>query len=437
MGLAEKQDKSWQWAVLIAAAHVALALAYAWWTPYCMPGITNGKYLSDIGAPDERAHAHYVKHIFDGKGLPVLVPGSQDLETTYENHQPPLYYQLAAGWCRLAGVSDPTDPEQGFRVRMLGALLGGTTILGVFWLGLVSTRKREVALGAAAVSASLPMLCAVDGSVSMDPLFICLCTWVLAIVARSMDGWSLWRVLGVGLLVASAIVTKLAGLLLLPAIGLGVLFQPVAVQRALGLASLVPALALPVPWFQRNLELYGDLLGLKTFYATFTRDVWPEQVFSGLRPFAHWLYVLVAGTAQSFVGQFGYMDIHLPYWIYAPVWVLVGLALVSSIKSGERIEPRPARVVCSAFVVLLVLGYLSYNLWQVQPQARYLFPAIGVLSIWMVFGARRIHGLGPWVLAGALLLANLYSIATLPGQFQERVRAASQAGAPQPEPPGK
>jgi 4-amino-4-deoxy-L-arabinose transferase-like glycosyltransferase len=269
------------------------------------------------------------------------------------------------------------------------------------------------------------MLCAVDGAVRNESLLICLCTWALALMARWAGAWTPWRALLLGALIGAAILTKSTGVLLLPAAACALLIGGRRQGIVPAIVAVFVAVGLAMPVFLRNHALYGDVLGMKAFYAAYPATVDASAVFSQPRALAHWLYVLGAGTALSFVGEFGYMDIHLPYWIYIPLIGMVALALIRSIRRGQDGAGKEVRVAFQAFVWGVALLYVVFNLRYVQPQARYVFPAIGVLALWTVAGAARMHRHAPAALAGALLFANLYALAVLPGQFRERVEAVS------------
>src|SRR5438105_9824815 len=92
------------WAILLALSHAVIAIVFAGVTPYRTPGrlfINRGITIPDIGAPDERQHANYIQHLLDGKGIPTFQPAARDAGDHYEDHQPPLYYVLAAGFANL------------------------------------------------------------------------------------------------------------------------------------------------------------------------------------------------------------------------------------------------------------------------------------------------------------------------------------------------
>lgn len=418
-------------ALALAALHCALALGYASVTPYLRPGFTNGQLLDDIGAPDEFSHIAYVDHLLRKGEIPVLDPKSEQAKTLYEAHQPPLFYGLDAGWFRLFGTDIRESP--GLAARSLNAIFGAGTVLGVFCFGLWLLRKPATALLAAAIAALLPMLCALSGAVSNDPLAINLCTWTLALIVRWRGAWSVWRAMAVGVLIGIAILSKSTGILLIPSFALAIWLSGGARWPALLTGGAGVAL-IGGPWLIRNQIVYGDPLGLSAFYAYFPRGVWPSQVFSSLRSLARWLYVLLFGMALSAVGIFGYMDIHLRYRYYVPILALTALGFLAaawrrkSTADAERLDAdRAARWPIGLFVVLVVLGFVSYNLWQVQPQARYLFPAIAPFALWVVLGLERVVRRAPTALPLLLLAflaaANVYALGTLPEEFRKRTDA--------------
>src|SRR5437016_3338620 len=96
---------------LLVVLHIGFAICYASVTPYRSPGQVQHQEQPDYGAPDERQHVNYIEHILDGKGFPVFNPQDVNLYETYQSHQPPLFYILAAGWAKATGIPDVTDMD--------------------------------------------------------------------------------------------------------------------------------------------------------------------------------------------------------------------------------------------------------------------------------------------------------------------------------------
>jgi 4-amino-4-deoxy-L-arabinose transferase-like glycosyltransferase len=427
--------------MLLLLLYAILALRLAAVTPYRQAGVllhqrSQGASLAvpDVGAPDERQHANYIAHLREGKGFPVLVPGSPDLGETYQSHQPPLYYLLAAGWSRLVGA-DPTDPEAGFRLRLLNILVGAGTVVGVFmaclW-GLGPGRGEAVGLAASAVAALMPMVLALNAAVGNDPLLYLLCTWTVAICLGAVrTGWTAKGPVLAGVLAGLAMLTKTSALALLPTIALALWLSP-APERGAGmhpkvralLLAFVPFLVLAAPWWMRNNALYGDPLAMRAFNAAFVGSPQAAAFVAAFGPWGYWVEMVGWWTLRSFFGAFGYMDIFLPVPVYA---VATGIALVLAgawiwqWARGPKEERAFHRVVL-AFLVVVGLLFVQFNMTYFQGQARYLYPAIASIAIVFGVGAVRLVGRWAWaVLAGLLLALDLYVAAILPGEFERRM----------------
>ncbi|MCX7800283.1 MAG: glycosyltransferase family 39 protein [Fimbriimonadales bacterium] len=427
--------RAWQAALVLAALHAILAAGYALLTPYRTAGrvlMQGNAPALDIGAPDERQHANYVQRLLEGSGLPVFNPEDPNLYESYQSHQPPLYYALAAGWSRLVGLASAVDPEAGFRLRLLNVLIGSLGVWGLFLAGRWLTMDDRTGLMAAAIGGLLPMGCALSGAVSNDPLLIALCTFSLAFQIRATseragryDLW--WAALFAGL----AMLTKTSGVALLPGLALAAWWsgrrrpEKRGWLRALGPALL--AVAVVLPWWIRNSLLYGDPLAARAFQQAFTGAMQASQGMERVGVAGYWLEV-VKGTWCSFVGVFGYWDIWLDPRLYAASALAAALGLAASLVR-LRLE-RPAGLwVAAVFGVCVLALFVRFNLQYFQAQGRYLHPAIAAFAVWIAFGATspraRLWPLG--VAALALLALNVHALRSLPAEFKIRSELESTA----------
>lgn len=483
-----KQRLAYSLLAALVLLHVVLAIVYANVTPYRTPGYlamfkstpyqpdpATGEVklvwprVPDIGAPDERAHANYVIHILEGKGIPaykIWVPDPKDPNKTirnpnlgerYEDHQAPLYYVLTAGFAKVVGVdaTSAADPYAGLRLRYLNALFGALTIVGVFFLGYWGLARRDVALFAAGITALLPMNLALSGAMSNDPLLFAICTWVLALCALGVrQGWTTRIALLLGALVGLGLLTKTTALALIPLVIVAFLFRrPKGSFVALTVAV---AILLSAPWLIRNQVLYGDLLGLKSFQELFADEITTRDFIAGVSgdPFNHWFNYVGWFTARSFFGVFGYMDIFLNergvaytgpatavgvaapntlYRLLMAVFAVLSLGFLLTLGLADRPTKR-FHALNGFFLVLVTLLFIRYNITFFQGQARYFFPAIGPISIGFALGAiylaksRKMWAIGSII---ALLLAlNIYALVRLPTEFAKRMNPnlANQVG---------
>jgi len=104
------------------------------------------------------------------------------------------------------------------------------------------------------------------------------------------------------------------------------------------------------------------------------------------------------------------------------VLILLLRGLFAATKSQQ--ESRVVWWVLGIYSLLVLVAFVQFNLIYVQPQARYIFPAIGPIAVWIAFGVRRVAQgrakvLGGLILA-ALLFANVYALSILPREFRKR-----------------
>jgi len=427
----------WTVAVLIVA-FFALAAGYAFVTPYRQSGVLLNQRTPDgfpapaidIGAPDERQHANYVSGLLQGRGFPVLKPGDPTLGETYQSHQPPLYYLLAAAVAKVCGI-DPTLPA-GIHLRWINILIGGLTVLGLFRLGQRVVGNDWVAALIAAVGGFMPMVLALHAAISNDPLLYMLSTWALVLlVAADGEGWTPQLATRIGLLVGLALNTKSTAVALLPLIlvaGFIASRRDKTVWPKVGVA-LILAIALATPWWIRNTSLYGDPLAMNAFKEAFTGNPRTQDLVQAIGPGRYWTEFFGWWTVRSFFGAFGYMDIFWNPTLYRALAALGAIAALGCLRK-ERVASEAASksgyVLALTYLGLVGLLYFQFNLTYFQAQSRYLYPAIGPialllgtgLAVWL--GSR--HKAGAIVLILALVLGNLINLAWLPEEFKGRAQ---------------
>jgi 4-amino-4-deoxy-L-arabinose transferase-like glycosyltransferase len=410
-------------------------------------------WVTDIGAPDERAHASYLSHLLDGKGLPVMNPKSPDFGETYQSHQPPLYYVLAAGWCKIVGA-DPTDKESGFRIRFLNTLIGVATLIGIFQLCFWGLRSTYLGTIAVVLTAGTPMFLSLHGAISNDPLLICLCTWALALMGLAVrEGWTPRRSVVLGLVVGAALLTKTSGFALIPVLFLLFLWTRKKEDKVpWTLVSMGIAILIVLPIWMRNTNLYGDAFGLKAFKEAFAGSAQRADLVkmvaqmreqNGLSPEGastdYWVNWFGWWTARSYVGVFSQMDIFFSDLVYRVLLSVAGfLGLTgwfSWWKPRDETESGSRRVglLLLVFFSLVFLQFLQFNLTYFQAQARYLYPAVVAVSIPLALGIRRLAGERAFVAYGllaAMFFGNLLSLSYIRSEFERRTNYPKPVAGP-------
>ena len=370
----------------------------------------------DWQVPDEPAHYNYIRQLVEDRRLPVLELGDYDqayLErltgegfppelsvevVEYEDHQPPLYYLLATPVYRaFDGALTP--------LRLFSVVIGAGVVLCAFAVAAVVFPERPlIALGTAAFVAFLPQHVAMMAGVNNDSLaelLIGITLWM--VVSELKEGEGRWlegrkasanrRLVGMGVLLGLGLLTKTT-------------FAPVALavvvtvwvawwrsgdrtwkELARTLALILgPAVLIAGLWWLYNVSTYGgfDIYGLANHDAVVigqprTAD-WIKDHGLGA-----WLERWITFTFQSFWGQFGWMGVLMPTWLYRGLAVGAGgltVGFLFWLREARRNTSRARHMwgeeqaVLAATVLLVTLAYLYYNRTFVQHQGRYLFPAL-------------------------------------------------------------
>jgi 4-amino-4-deoxy-L-arabinose transferase-like glycosyltransferase len=426
---------------VIVVAYLLLGILYAVRTP-------------DWQAPDEPAHYNYVRQIADEGRLPVIAPGDWQQEyqeqlkaskfapelldrlgtIQYEDHQPPLYYLLAAPIYGLTGGDL-------LALRLVSVVLGAGVVIATWGaLRAASPAQSGLALSGAGFVAFLPQHLSILGSVNNDALAELIAALTLWAVIVYLRGTRYVSPVMLGVLSGLALITKttiyfLAGIALLAVLLRGRRARwPRRVFASHLAAVIVPALLLGGLWWGRNLHVYGgtDFTGLDR-HDTVTvgqmrTDEYIEVVLGGSE--RQYLENLLRTTFHSFWGQFGWMSVPLPGQVYRILGVITLGLLAGALIHGWRARfplaldgpGRDVLILFAATIVLVTAAFALYNLSFVQFQGRYLYPALVPLSFvvgagltgWagLLAGRRPLAHWLPLGAVGALALFALYALET-------------------------
>jgi 4-amino-4-deoxy-L-arabinose transferase-like glycosyltransferase len=380
-------------------------------------------------APDEPAHYNYVRSLAVDGRLPVLRPGdypaayleqiksahfppSMSIDSIrYESWQPPLYYTLAMPIYWLAGGAL-------IPLRFLSVILGAGLVVAAYALALtVYPGDTRLALGAAGFVAFVPMHLAMTASVNNDAL----ADLLLALVMLRLIRWTRGAnrqpydlaitgvLLGLGLITkatvyAVAIPSALVALLLDER-------RPALLARR-AIAIFGPALMLALPWYARNVVLYGwpDLLGKLNHDAIVVGQLRTAD-YLAQAGWAAYLRDFAITSFHSFWGQFGWMAVPMDGQTYLALGLFSALAAAGLVLSAGDLPPsasslRRGRIVAFPFgemergkagwlaglwvIFTLLFIYFYYNISFVQFQGRYLFPALVPIGLFATVGLREI-----------------------------------------------
>ncbi len=417
-------------------------------------------------ASDELWHYPMVKYVADHWALPVQNPQATDAEQPWrqEGSQPPLYYALGAALTFWLDTGDMPQvrwlnphvdngiitqdgninltvhsereafPWRGtvlavHLIRFASVVMGGGTVFLTYLIARqVLPGREDVALGAAALNAFLPMFLFISGAVNNDNLAWLLCSaalWqLLRLVAADQPTNQLTNqpsiqpsdrraFLWLGLTLAAGALTKESALGLLPLTALAINY--VAWRRrswryflkggliTAGLVTLIAGW-----WYWRNLRLYGDWLGLDMFYQVLgtranpapLRQLWGER-FSFAR--AGW-------------GLFGGLNVPMDDWLYNALnWVAIAaaagllLALLRLIRSARFVICNLQSAILIAWPAIVLTSWSRWARVTWSSQGRLVFSALSAFCVFAFYGLsqfvprRFVRGLG--MALGGFLLA--------------------------------
>jgi len=417
--------------VVLTAVFVVVGSLYALNTP-------------DWQAPDEPAHYNYIRQLAGGT-WPIIESGDYDQEYQsavissrfdpqysvatfeYEDYQPPLYYLLATPVYWLSGGE--LQP-----MRIVSVVFGAGVIVLAYFITLrLFPGRIWLALAAAAFVAFLPQHVTMLSSVNNDSLAELLIAGILFLLlkmARSESGEDprLMRaekesagegdsragptaetalidrrvLLLTGVLLGLGFITKVTVYIMVPVVSLTLLWIYWGNWRELiraGLTVFVPAFLIGLGWWLRNAMVYGglDVLGTQAHNALVIGQPRTAEWIAD-RGLANTLRAFFQTSFQSFWGQFGWMGVVMPRWVYDLLLIfslLTAVGLVWALyrredrhqlaKSDDLVGPEPNwllvfAILAGTFIVSLSL-FLGYNLTFVQHQGRYLFSALIPISI--------------------------------------------------------
>lgn len=376
------------------------------------------------------------------------IVGEAIIHWEHEGNQPPLYYALAAiltagietgDWATVfwynphTTIGNPLRPDNKnitlhhpdeswpghghvlaiHLIRLFSLTLALVTVTASYFIALTLFQGNQwLASGVMALTAFNPMFIFISASVNNDNLVIALVSlalWLMIqLIAQDKSTISLTQIALLGLLIGLGGLSKLYALGLLP-LAFGVLAwltyremtsYAVLTQwrgwhkflvRSLTLGSVAFLVA---GWFYlRNAWLYdGDFLGLQSMRHTAGTRTEPLSLttlraeFEGLR-IAYW-------------GLFGGVNILVAAWIYRLLdlfSLIAGGGLLAYI--GRLIQahlhqttPPPTAIHQPTFWLLLgwclimVAGFIVWNLTQPATQGRLFYPAITAISSLTILG---------------------------------------------------
>lgn len=383
-------------------------------------------------APDEPAHYNVVRQVAGRGCCPLIEQGDWDnpyLERIksarfapellgelsliqYEDHQPPLYYLLLAPVYRLTAGSLTA-------LRLASVVIGSGVVIAAYAVSLRAFRGQySAAWAAAALVAFLPQHIHILASVNNDALAWALTGAILWVSIDYADGgrtpaWAL------GLMVGAALLTKSTAYLMGGVALFAIMLRPGRLSLRPFASYLVPAFALGLLWWGRNIAVYGfpDFLGLRQHDAVVIGQL-RTAVYIADVGVSHYIATALQATITSFYGQFGWMALPLPTPVLAAfvgvtLLGLAGAALNAFAGQGGLRAARGVGVIFGLTALLSVAMVIYYNTSFVQFQGRYAYPLLIPLAVTVAVGLDFIRSRLPFARNLSWLTAVLPALAAI------------------------
>jgi len=380
------------------------------------------------GTPyDEPQHFGMIRYYSSFREMPIMGhPG-----VNYQAFQPPIYYLLNGFLYRVVGFCG--EKNAFYIIRFFSLLLMMPTVFISFRIAsLVCGADRVLPLSTAIFIGLNPSLLAIASSVQNDMLAIVLSLWAIYLTIDSILSYksTFCRTLILGVLVATAILTKLTAIFLI--ISIPLCFLVIRRKCAYRLIGIFLAVILIIGgwWFARNYVLYGDLTGLNAhmqYFSVFKTIPWkPIDLLRWLGSVVVYLWLPVeyyrnlihAGWLRLIVVT--YMLLGVAGWVY---WF----------RARIRFSPRawmPSLVVWLLAIHFLtcVSLYFLGCLTQFMAPARLTLPTI-VIPVMLICGGglfafKQFHHLGEkafvvilsvsLITTNACILWNAYHLSIYP-----------------------
>jgi 4-amino-4-deoxy-L-arabinose transferase-like glycosyltransferase len=356
--------------------------------------------------PDEAPHLAYVRYLAQEGRLPTLA--NADLATTYEYHQPPLYYALLRLlWSVNPRAHDLTSgpgerpPSLVVSMRLFGVVVTGIAV-AVAYTGMRKVGlDRAAATSVAGLYAFVPMNVYMSAAVNNDVLasFLNVCVLCGAAIGVA-SGFSTRLALGLGFLVGLGVWTKTACLMLVPVVYLGIVLaaslrREASESRQRAWRSVLwftlVLLVVASPWLVRNSLVYGDPVAGRAYHEAFSQmNVSPRAFLDAGMPLADYVRMWARYTFTSFWGLFGHTDVPMPGEIYYVLLAFCIISLGGMVLRGLAGRPPVERAhrligwLLAGSGIAAFAAYVRFNLDYFQAQARYL--AVGIPAACFLLG---------------------------------------------------
>ena len=378
--------------------------------------------------PDEKSHFEYIKFVAENNRLPVQQKG----QFGAEYFQPPFYHVFASFILRFAKIFTDNVGYQVISLRFLSSIISLATIYFIYKLLKLVLKNNKLVVMSVAFAAFLPSLVNINTDVTnsnFSDLLAILVIYQMALMLKYDED----KHYILGVLAGISLITRLNLISVLCVIPVAYFIKyyknPSKLVKPLLIIGII-ALAISGWNFLRNFNLYGDFIGVNAMKLASS----PDQIEVNLIFIARligWTFITFwasfGRTNGIFIGNFdSTIGIIIFIFSYLVLLVLSLIALYGLYRffKNNRLQKvyfnegsEKLLLVMLVHLLILTILFISFNLYDFQPQGRLFFSAFGIISILLNTGFyyflnKRIKNLEVWYFSFFALI-NIASIASI------------------------
>lgn len=371
--------------------------------------------------PDEKPHFDYIEFIVENKKLPVQKEGQHG-----EFFQPPFYHVFAS--FILASVKAFTQNiwYQVFSLRVLSIIVSMFTLYFIYKIASLLFSNHNFILGVVAFASFLPSYVNINSTITNANFGDLLSTLIIFIVLKTLTTEKNQKnVLLLGFIAGIAVITRLSiipALLTIP-FAFIIKYYPnikTNIKRIIKPLAIIVGIALIISSWHliRNFALYGDFLGINAMEMSYPPDETKPDFF--IVRLLGWTFItfwasfgrtngIFIGNLTSTTGIAVFAIFYLALFVILII-ALYGLYsfLKKYIKNKDILNnmQKKAFIILIFHLALLALTFISFNLYDFQPQGRLFFPAIAAISIFFTLGIYHNLNQKYWEKFSAIYIAS-------------------------------
>lgn len=370
--------------------------------------------------PDEESHFRYIEFLIENKRLPVQQEGNYGAEF----FQPPFYHIIASFILSFVKIFTKDIWYQILSMRILSIIVSMFTLFLVYKIASLIFSNRNLVLGIVVFASFLPSHINMNSAITNANFGDFLTTLIIYIFLKfqTIEKNDIFLL---GLVAGIALITRLS---LIPVIltipfALIVKYYP-KIQKNIKIIIkhlvIIGVIALIISSWNlfRNFSLYGDFLGINAMQlASPPDDIQVDTIF--VARLSGWTFITFWASFGKTNGVFiGNLTSVTGIAIFIVSYLLLLLITLASLyglyhflkkyRKNKNIlsnMQKKAFVIIAFHLTLLSLSFISFNLYDFQPQGRLFFPAISTIAILFTFG---IYNLFNWYNKNKLF--NIYFI---------------------------